>query len=83
MANNLSKEELFEALDEYFRSKVYHEHKEVICPFSQEDVYFIKRFKSTFDRATYAVGITILLGLIGTIGLVFKLGLESWRSGGN
>lgn len=77
----LSKDDLFKALDEYYKIKGIHTDA-VDCPFSQADIQFIKQFKTNFDKAVFTVGMTVVLAIVGVVGLVIKLGIESWRTGG-
>lgn len=52
------------------------------CRFTDDDVIFFRRFKRTIDGFAYAIGLSIILGILGAIGWILKVGIEAWRKVG-
>jgi len=62
--------------------KEHLESERCNCPFSDEDTFVIRKFVKVWNGTTATIGTAILLGLLGGIGYLVKLGIEAWRSVG-
>lgn len=52
------------------------------CRLSDDDVVFFHRFKNTFDSAAKLVGTAIIMGILGGLAFIAKIGIEGWRRSG-
>lgn len=53
----------------------------IICKLTEDDVAFFKRLKLFIDRVSSAVGLAVILAIVGALVWVMKVGIESWRAG--
>lgn len=71
------KQAVYEALTDHLQDRGCHN----ACRLTDDDVVFFKRFKGTFDGAVRIVGTAVVMGVLGAVAFVIKVGVEAWRRG--
>lgn len=80
---NLSEQELShlmeEAVSRALAANPHIKHRDP-CPLSADDVVFFKRLKKSLDTCASWLGHGCILGMLGLLAYIVKLGIETWRS---
>lgn len=49
------------------------------CPFNNEDQVFVHTWRKRIENTVNAVGVAVILAILGTIGGLITLGVNAWK----